>query len=346
MKREHLRELDIAALCRELALLLHAGVGEGDALSLLAEEDTPHRALLADLARRADAGASLAEAMAAADVFPAYVTGLVRVGHQAGRTEEALGALAVYYESRDRLNRRLRESLLYPAILLVLMLVVIVVLLTRVLPVFEEVYASLGGQLTGLAGGLLALGRVLDGMLPVLAVLLAAVVVFLAAFSGSDGCRDQVLALWQRLWGDRGVSRQLHDARFAQALAMGVGSGLAPEEALSLAGELLGAGKAALRRAADCCARLEWGEDLPTALRESGMLPPAACRMLALGFRSGSGDAVLEEVACRLSREVDLALERQTARVEPALVLTASLLVGAILLAVMLPLLHIMQSIG
>jgi type IV pilus assembly protein PilC len=76
------------------------------------------------------------------------------------------------------------------------------------------------------------------------------------------------------------------------------------------------------------------------------VLPAAACRLLALGQRSGTGDAVMEEVARRLTQESELAVEARVSRVEPTLVLVTSLLVGAILLSVMLPLMNIMAAIG
>ena len=76
------------------------------------------------------------------------------------------------------------------------------------------------------------------------------------------------------------------------------------------------------------------------------MLPAASCRLLMLGLRSGTGDRVMEEISRRLSDEADQALEHRVAQVEPTLVLVTSLLVGAILLSVMLPLMHIMTAIG
>ena len=97
---------------------------------------------------------------------------LAEVGERSGRMEESLTALADYYDERCRMERRLRSALLYPAVILLLMLVVMVVLLTKVLPVFNDVYASLGGRLTGVAGGLLALGQALDAALPWLCGLL------------------------------------------------------------------------------------------------------------------------------------------------------------------------------
>ena len=151
---------EISSLCLELSLLFHAGVGAGDALSLLAEEsDKKYRDFLGNMARQVDDGRSLSQALREAGRFPAYVCGLVEVGERTGKTEEALSALSTYYENRVRLNRRLRSALLYPAVMLGLMLVVIAVLLIQVLPIFDDVYASLGSRLTGVAAGLLTMGR-------------------------------------------------------------------------------------------------------------------------------------------------------------------------------------------
>ena len=82
------------------------------------------------------------------------------------------------------------------------------------------------------------------------------------------------------------------------------------------------------------------------ARRSCDVEAPAACRLLALGVRGGTADTVMEEIARRLAREGNDALSRKVAQVEPALVLVTSLLVGAILLSVMLPLMNIMAAIG
>ena len=338
---------EISSLSLELSLLLHAGVGAGDALTLLAEEsDREYKEMLAGMARRVDEGESLSAAMRETGRFPAYVCGLLEVGEQAGRTEEALGALSRYYEDRARMDRRLRSALLYPAVMLVLMLVVIAVLLVKVLPIFDDVYASLGGRLTGLAGGLLALGRGLDAAMPVLWALLALLAAFLVAFAAVDSFRTKVMALWRGSRGDKGVSRQMNTARLAQALAMGMASGMPLEESVSLAAGLMEDIPAAKGRCLDCRTRLDQGERQGAALRESGVLPAAACRLLELGQRSGAGDSVMEKIARDLAVESEAALEEKVSRVEPALVLVCSVLVGLILLSVMLPLMHIMAAIG
>lgn len=336
---------ELSSLTMELSMLLHAGIGVGDALSMLSGEDG-YRDLLDGMARRADEGEPLSQCLREGGRIPAYVCGLVEVGEETGRTEEALAALSRYYERRARLDRQVRSALLYPAVMLVLMLLVIAVLLVRVLPIFDDVYASLGGRLTGVAGGLLALGRGLDAAMPVLWAALALAVVFFGAFAGVESFRDRVLALWRRGRGDRGVSRRMNNARLAQAMAMGMASGLPLERSMELAASLMEDVPPARARCEDCRARLEGGASLSAAMGESGLLPAGACRLLEIGQRGGTADAAMDKIARDLSEDGEAALEELISRVEPSLVLVCSILVGVILLSVMLPLMHIMSAIG
>lgn len=338
---------EISSLCMELSLLLHAGVGVGDALSLLLENgDKSDSDVLSKMARQVDEGASLSTAFRESGCFPVYVSGLTEVGEQSGRLEEALQALSGYYEYRTRLDRRIRSALLYPAVMLLLMLLVIAVLLIKVLPMFEDVYQSLGGRLTGVAGGLLSLGRFLDQIMPVLWTILLILVVFFSLFAALPSFREKTLAQWRAGWGDKGISRQMNTARLAQALSMGMASGLSVEESVALAERLVEDNPGASQRCRDCRERLESGESQGNALKESGFLPAASCRLLELGLRSGAGERSMEKIAGDMAENSEAALEEAVNRVEPALVLVCSVLVGMILLSVMLPLMHIISAIG
>lgn len=344
MRKEILNNEILAAFCRELSLLLHAGIGVGDGLRLL-EEDEPEgtlRRLLSNLADQVEEGQPLSAAMEESGVFPDYVRAMTETGERTGRLEEACLAMAENYDSRQRLSRQLRAALLYPAMLLVLMLVVIVVLLAKVLPVFDQVFRQLGGQLTGMAGGLLALGRFLDAAMPALCALLALAVLAVLLFSFNSGLRSWLTQRGEARQTGRGVGGQVARARTASALAMGLGAGLPMEEALDLAASFQ-TSAAARAQFEECRRRLEDGASLAEALREAAVFSPSDCRMLDLGVKSGTGDTVMARLAQRLETEATDAVEERTARVEPTLVIVTSILVGIILLSVMLPLLNIMS---
>lgn len=348
MRKTQLTPEEIGSLSGKLAMLLHAGLPTAEVLHLAAEDEPegPLHTLLGELTGKTEEGASLSAALRSADCVPTYVSGLLEVGERSGRTEEALQALARYYEGRAAMDRHLRSALLYPAILLMLLLTVIVLLLTRVLPIFDTVYGQLGGRLTGVAGGLLQLGQVLERIMPLLCVLLAAAAVLIVLFSEVPAVRARMLKWWQRRRGDRGTAGKLNRSRFAQAFSMGLDSGLPVEEALELAASLLDEAPAMQHRCESCLAELEHGKPLAQALGEAELLPRGDCRLLVAGLRSGSGDRAMAQVVRRLTEDGEASLEERVSQVEPALVLAGSLLVGLILLAVMLPLMNILSAIG
>ena len=347
MKKKFLSQAETALLCRELALLYHAGVEPGSGLLLLAEDcnDKQLKTALQDVAARLDEGLTLSAALESSKAFPAYMCALVRIGEETGRTEDALQALADYYQYQLQLSRRLKAALTYPLVLMTVMLIVIVVLLTKVLPVFDSIYSRLGGSMTGLAGILFKAGQLLDAAMPLLCVLLALVLGLIAALSLSDTLRRAVLSRAQMRWGDKGIFKKINISRFSQAMSMGISSGLMTEDAIELAGGLL-SGSAMAARCKDCAEKLRDGSSMAAAFAEYDLLPAAQCRLLELGIKSGCTENVMRQISGDMAEEADNALELAIGRIEPAMVLLCSLLVGMILLSVMLPLLDVMAALG
>ena len=337
---------EISTLFRELAYLIHAGLSHADALAMMAEEADQNKPLLKQMADAMDEGESLSSVFASSGLFPEYASRLLLVGERSGRIEETLNALADNYAGQERLNRQLRTSLLYPAILLLIMLVVIVVLLVYVLPIFERVYAQFGVTMTGVAGSLLSFGRFMSSIMPVLCGILCAAVLACLALAVSQKARSFLLSYWRRNRGDKGVSRQINDARFAMALSMGLRSGMPVEEALLLAGQVLEDVPAAKDRVSRCIRSVEDGSPLAKSLEEADLMPKTECQLLAAGLRSGVGDLAVEQITARMNERSELSISEKVSRVEPTLVIITSLLVGMILLSVMLPLMNIMATIG
>ena len=88
------------------------------------------------------------------------------------------------------------------------------------------------------------------------------------------------------------------------------------------------------------------GEPLADCFKKNRILDASYCRILDLGAKSGTSDTAMEEIARRMDDSAQLAIERKVGRIEPTIVILTSALVGIILVAVMLPLINIMSSIG
>ena len=332
MKQQLLTTEDVAYLCRSLAQLSQAGISPGDGLTLLAQEDD-RQALLTSLAHGCDEGRPLSALFREAGCFPDYVCGLLAVGDRVGQTAEVLEALADYYENRSAINRRLRDSLTYPALLLTVLLGVAAILFIWVLPVFDDVYAQLGSGLTGFAGGMLAFGAFLRAVLPWICGLVGAMLLLAAV----PPVRKVLLSRLAAYFRSRGVGAKINAARYIQALSLGISSGLTDREAAELAAALTEEPVLPL---------LDSGLSLPQALLQSRLITPRDCRLLETGRRSGHPEAALGSLSRRMGEAAQEALERAMGRIEPAITVLACGLIGGVLLSVMLPLVRIMNAIG
>lgn len=347
MKKAAFTSQETAQFCKNVALLLHAGLPLADALYLLAQEETAiHRQEYEAMGSCLEQGSPLCEAMEERDCFPAYAVGMVRIGEQTGQLETALQALASFYEIRNHTENHLREVLTYPAALMAMMLAVIAILLVKVLPVFEDVYISLGSQLTGFSAVLLQLGRGLGKISP--ALLTAAVLILLAVLviCRVPSLRSRAVCLWMTHFGDRGIFRKFSNAQFAQALAMGFCCGLPLSQSMTLTQQLLAGSPGAAARIQKAGDRICQGVSMTTALLEAELLSGSGCRMLSVGLRSGSAESVMTGIAAAMMEEAQAAVDRKISRLEPAMVLVCSVLVGSILLSVMLPLMQVLSTIG
>lgn len=338
---------ETAAFCESLAYMLHAGISNGSALDVMAEDEEriPYKKRLKAMADEANNGTALSEIFKKTGYFEGYMSDMVEVGEKTGRVEEALTAISDTCTKRASLDRQIKSSLVYPSILLIVMLAVIAVLLIVVLPIFDEVYAQLGSGLSGVAGGFLAFGKVLSKFTPVLVCIFVAAVVFLIAFSMVKPFRDKVLNILWKKNGSGGVAGKVITARFAQGMSMCLSSGLEVEDAIKVAAKMSDSEEGP-EKADKCITMLNTGHTLPEALKEADLLGATQCRILEAGIKSGMEDIAMKAISTKLTVDSELALADSISSIEPVMTVISSVLVGIILISVMIPLMNIMAAIG
>lgn len=338
----------MTSFCMELSMLLNAGISPLDTILMLIddERDKDGKAVLNSLLPPLEEGLPLSTALKESKYFPNYMVFMLEAGETTGRQTEALRALAAHYERQERISVAVKNAVLYPSVLLVLMVAVVLILIIRVLPIFNDVFGRMGSQMSPLAQSLLGFGGALSNASAVIAVVFGAV--FVVGFVSwlVPPVRLFLTRAFKNAFGGKGLMGELAASRFASVMALGIASGLETDKAVEMASVLSGGAKAIDKKHKKCIEMLLSGEPLADAMFDAGIFNTRNTRMLALGAKSGMTDLAMAEIAERSGREVQDGIDRLIGKIEPTLVIITSVIIGVILFSVMLPLMGIMTSIG
>src|SRR5262245_48052316 len=297
---------ELAAVTRQLALLVAAGVPVAEALEDAAEA-TEHPRLVRALTRVRAAvreGRALADALAACpDEFPALYRELVRASEAAGALAPVLGRLAAYLERTAAIRARLRATLAYPLVMAVAVAAVLVFLLTWVLPQMARLFEETGAPLPFATRALLAAGTLAARTWWLWLTALVAAAVALRGWIASESGRARLDAWLLRVPVAGRVAGAAALARVAHTLATLLAGGVRLEVALDLAGGAAGNARiaAALTAAREA---VRQGQPLAPALRASGVVPGPLVRLVATGERGGDLPEALGHAAAHLDDPV------------------------------------------
>ena len=283
MKSIKLSDQMLAEICQTFGLFTRAGFYHEEGWRLLAEkeENADLKAAFLQLAAQANQGEALSDCLRNSGLFPSYMTGMVKTAEETGNLENALNVLQEYYLTEFQIKKQIRSAIRYPLILVLMMIGIIGILLMKVLPIFEQVYQSLGSGLYGIAGGFLHFGQILNNLLPVLFLGLCVGVFFGLLYIYCEKFRQTVKQKYDRYWGDKGFARERNNVRFLQGLTMGITSGLNIEQGIDFAEMILQESAPAKARCRNCKEKLREGFSLETALVQCGFLSSSKAKLLA-----------------------------------------------------------------
>lgn len=346
-KKKLLSNGEIASFCTQSALLFQAGITPAESMDILLKDSGSGagKEIISEILEICRQGETFHHALSQTGLFPDYVLNMIALGEESGNLDTCMLSLSSYYEKEENISDSIRGAVTYPLIMIAMMLVVIFVLVSKVLPIFNQVFLQLGSEMTGFSATLLKLGTSLNRysiVFVALLVLLAAL--YLAATRTSLG-RREAGRFMNAFPLTRGFYEKVACQRFASGMAMAMGSGMDTYTSLDMVSQLVG-NKAMQNKIAACRKSIEDGADFSEALSSSNIFSRLHSRMVSVGFRSGNIDTVMSRIADSYEKETDRRIQSIISILEPTLVIILSLIVGLILLSVILPLMGIMASIG
>ena len=346
-KTKVLSNQETASFCGQYAMLLKSGIAPAEAAGILLSDtsDPSGKRILSDLYHILRTGEKFHIALSMCDVFPPYVISMIKIGEESGNLDSVLESLEIFYEQEDNLSDNFRSALMYPMVMIIMILMIVIVLITKVMPIFSQVFEQLGTTMSTLSQTLLSIGNVLNRWSLVLIIILVALGAFMIFTTQSRKGYvflqkiSRHIGPLNKLFYDIGVSR------FASGMALAISSGMDTYTSLNLLKSIVEneeiSGKIDI-----CQKQIQQGDSFPEALTHADIFSNVYSRMVMVGFRSGSMEKVLQQIASRYELKTSKKINIVLSTLEPTLVIVLSLIVGLILLSVILPLMGIMSSIG
>jgi len=338
----------VTAFTDQLATLMGAGQPLDRALQILLDmpESEKARKMIGRVRDQVREGTSLSDALESQhSSFSRLYINMVRAGEIGGTLERTLRRLAEYMDRSQKLRASVVSAMIYPVILVIAVLGAIFMLLLFVVPQFVPMFEEMGTELPFMTRIVLAFGNLLAGWWWLLiGGFVALAVWFKRQLTQPDS---------KRAWDGRflklgligSLFLRLDTARLARTLGTLLQSGVPLLTGLSIARNVLS--NSVLAEAVDEAALLvKTGDGLGYALGQQKRFPKLALQMVAVGEESGELDTMLLKVADVFDNETKATIDRLLAAMTPILTLVMALVVGLIMMALLLPIMTIMSSVG
>ncbi len=334
---------ELAMVTRQFATLLESGIPMTEALKALSEQiqNRDLETVFRDVREKISSGGSLAESMGHHPrFFDDLYCNMIKAGEAAGNVDAVLKRLSDFLLKQNRLRNKVGAALMYPIIMVGVGAIVISVLMIFVVPKIVGMIKARGQDLPLPTQMLIGLSSFLTDYWILIGLGILGTVLGLSAYRRTADGRYNIDKFLLRLpiFGDLFTKQAI--SRFATTLAALLKSGVPVLEALMIVKNVVN--NAVIARVLDDVHnRIMEGADISTPLKNSKIFPPAVGYMVAVGEQSGRLEEILDKLAETYDEEIDFAVQRMTAVLEPVLILGMALVVAFIVISILLPLLQL-----
>jgi len=333
---------------RQLATMVDAGITIVQSLQALAEQTTDKimRDTVRDISVRVESGESLSEALGKHPrAFNKLYVSMVGAGEKGGLLAEILGRLAVYLENSERLRKKVKTALMYPATVTVVASCITIFLLVRVIPTFKDIYSSFNAKLPGPTLFMIDLSELVRHYLIFMLIGIGAVVwgwfYFIKTPVGRTFWDSRRIKL--PIFGP--IAHKICLARFTRTLSSLVRSGVPILEVLQIVSQTVG--NVIMERAIKTAATdIERGEGISNALGKNPIFPSMIIRMMRAGEQTGNIDNMLERISNYLDEEIENTLSGLMSLVEPLLIVVLGIVIGGMVICMFLPIFNLANIVN
>ena len=343
-KKVKLKELSIFS--RQFATMIASGLTLLRSLNILAEQsENPRFAeIITKVAASVEQGKSLSEALTDHKEFPDLYVAMVRAGETAGTLDQVLVRIADTLESDVALRRKVKSTMTYPGVVLVLAVLLTTVMLLFIVPTFVGMFKDLGGTLPLPTRVLLLMSVVVRKLWFVLFLLPVGAWKGYKRLRSVPRVRARLDALKLKVPVFGPLFHKLALARFTRNLSTLLHAGVPILLALEITADTVD--NAVISAAVDDVrTAVREGQSMARPLANHEVFPPMVVQMVGVGEETGALDEMLGRIADFYDREVEATTESLTAALEPVMIAVLGGIVGAMVISLYMPMFQIFDLV-
>lgn len=339
---------DFLTFNQELLVLLRSGLPILQVLDAVTErmEAGSFRAAMRDIREDIRGGAILSESFNKFPyLFPHLYIASIQAGEKSGDLPVTLARFILYQKRVEAIRAKVKSAIFYPILLSVAVITVVLFLLIYVIPTFSQIYADANAVLPLATRVLIAISNSLISGLPILIPLTIGAFFALKTYLRSEtGIR----------WKDRFFLRTPFLGKmvvdyallgFCRTFGTTLSSGIPIVQAMGMARGTLN-NRLLEEKMTVAIRRIEEGASISQAISEGDFFPGLALRMIGVGESTGSLAEMLGDVADYYESEVERRLDRLTTMVEPLMMMTMGVVIGAIVIAMYIPIFQLASTVS
>ncbi|MCS6561651.1 MULTISPECIES: type II secretion system F family protein [Curtobacterium] len=334
---------DLAIMSRQASTMLTSGLSLLRTLTILSDqtENKKLKDILGKVRDDVERGVSFSDAVAKYPVdFPPIMINMIRAGETGGFLDQAMDSIATNFEKEHKLRSTIKSAMTYPVVVLVMSLVAVAIMLIFIVPIFQDMFSSLGGTLPLPTQILVTLSHAMRYVAIPLAIVVVLAWLWWRANKNTERVRAFIDPITLKLPVFGPLQKKIVIARFARNFSNMIGAGVPILQALRIVGEV--SNNFVVKRALDNVTEsVRKGESIAVPLAAQSVFPAMVTQMVAVGEDAGSLEIMLEKIAVFYDAEVEATTDALTSLIEPLLIAFLGVVVGGMIIALYMPIFQI-----
>ncbi|SDB15064.1 type II secretion system F family protein [Butyrivibrio sp. INlla16] len=324
-------------MCSQFATILSAGIPISRTVKLIRDKTTNKslKNMLTKVFEDVEAGRALSAAFNehGGDMLPATFCETLRAGEEAGDLAGSFDSIYKHFDKQTKMGAKVRSAMAYPLFVLCVAVVVVMILMVKVVPTFTAIFEELDTELPLITRALIGISNFFSKYILVIVIVIAVIIIGVLLFKRTPSGARKMSEIQLKLPVLGNIAELNAASLFANTMATMIGSGLPVTKSVSITSRVM-TNEVYKQEIANMVGKIEEGRTVVDSMRDSGVMPDILTDMVGVGEETGEMKHTMDVVAKYYDSELEQAVAKAIAMLEPALLIFIAVVAGFIVIAI------------